>query len=525
MRVSKLVVKNYKVLGDLSLPLNDDVNILVGDNEAGKSTVLEAVDLVLTGQIHGRTINYELTPYLFHKPYVDDYFAELRKGNHPEPPFILIEAYLDDDPDLANLRGTNNSEGVDAVGLTLRIELLEPYEEDFAAYVADPSRVETLPIEYYGAHWRGFSNNSLRKIPFKSSLIDTNSTKSLTGADRYIARIIDDVLSDKQRIDLAVNFRELKRDFLSRTEIQTINNYFSEKPGEISDKTLAVSVDISAKSSWESALTTYLDDIPFSYCGRGEQSAVKMKLAMTAPGTTHIFLIEEPENHLSYSRMNMLIDKIRVASTGKQVVIATHSSFVLNKLGVENVILFTKSGYTKLRDLSKDTYEYFMKLPGHDTLRLILSRRAILVEGPSDELVVQRAFCDRYGVSPLDRGVDVISVKSLAFKRFLEIAKLLKIDARVVTDNDGDVAKLKVRYQDYLDHIFFDEDETARTLEPQLLKANSLEAMNAVLSKNFGTAEELLDYMELNKTDCALKVFQSTTKIKYPKYILDAVEE
>lgn len=38
---------------------------------------------------------------------------------------------------------------------------------------------------------------------------------------------------------------------------------------------------------------------------------------------------------------------------------------------------------------------------------------------------------------PLDKGVEVISVNSLAFKRFLDIARLLKIDVTVVTDNDG----------------------------------------------------------------------------------------
>ena len=39
---------------------------------------------------------------------------------------------------------------------------------------------------------------------------------------------------------------------------------------------------------------------------------------------------------------------------------------------------------------------YFKKLPGYDTLRLVLAKRVILVEGPSDELVVQRAYRDAH---------------------------------------------------------------------------------------------------------------------------------
>ena len=104
----------------------------------------------------------------------------------------------------------------------------------------------------------------------------------------------------------------------------------------------------------------------------------------------------------------------------------------------------------KLNSLTPDNRDYFMKLPGHDTLRLILSKKAILVEGPSDELIVQKAFIKKHGVNPLERGVDVISVRSLAFKRFLEIAVLLDLTVCVVTDNDGDIEQLEKKYYDYL---------------------------------------------------------------------------
>src|ERR1700677_1154493 len=65
-----------------------------------------------------------------------------------------------------------------------------------------------------------------------------------------------------------------------------------------------------------------------------------------------------------------------------------------------------------------------MRLPGHDTLRMILARRAILVEGPSDELIVQAAYVKHHGKMPLDDGVDVISVNSLAFPRLLAFRRV-----------------------------------------------------------------------------------------------------
>ena len=152
-----------------------------------------------------------------------------------------------------------------------------------------------------------------------------------------------------------------------------------------------------------------------------------------------------------------------------------------------------------------------------------------MVEGPSDELVVQRAYKDMFDAMPLDQGVDVITVRSLAFKRFLEIATILKLDVAVVTDNDGDIDALESKYEDYADFdnikICYDRDTNYKTLEPQLLKSNSLETINCVLEKEYTDKDTLLKYMENNKTDCALKIFESDQAIEIPEYIVDAIRK
>ena len=69
--------------------------------------------------------------------------------------------------------------------------------------------------------------------------------------------------------------------------------------------------------------------------------------------------------------------------------------------------------------LPADTARYFSKLSGYDTLRLLLSEASILVEGDSDELVVQRAYMDGHGGRlPIQDGIDVVSVGT-SFLRFL----------------------------------------------------------------------------------------------------------
>ena len=124
---------------------------------------------------------------------------------------------------------------------------------------------------------------------------------------------------------------------------------------------------------------------------------------MEASTNANVYLIEEPENHLSHTNLNKLIQKISNKSSGKQLIITTHSNFVLNKLGPENVILFRGADNMTLKDLSPGTRDYFMKLPGYNTLRLILAKKAILVEGPSDDLIVQKACIKKYKCLPIEK--------------------------------------------------------------------------------------------------------------------------
>lgn len=530
MYISKVRISNYRCLRDSTTVLNNELNIVVGNNESGKSTFLEAIHLALSGYLNGRSIHSELHPHLFNLQAVADYVQQLKSNAGAPPPTAFIELYFADDPALAALKGINNSLKEDCPGVALSFEFDNNYAAEYSSYVADPAAIRTVPVEYYAVRWRNFAGNdnaTARSIPIKPSLIDASTIRNNAAASRYVVDIMKESLDRKQQVDLALAYRMMKDKFLGDDRVATINSALSVKKGTISEKSLTVSLDTTSRSGWESGVMPQLDDVPMPLVGKGEQNAIKIKLALETSAESHLVLIEEPENHLSHSNLNTLIDHIATKRGSRQLIITTHSSFVLNKLGIEAVLLFDRAKSMRLKDLKKETFEYFKKLPGYDTLRLILSRRAILVEGPSDELVVQRAFERVHGATPLARGIDVITVSSLAFKRFLEIAKILDRRVDVVTDNDGNVAALQTKYADYLNldkiKIFFDMDEAAKTLEPQLLKANGRTLTNNILGKSYSTDEELLKYMASNKTEVALRFFETETAWNTPEYIEQAI--
>ena len=71
--IKKLHVKNFKKFADETFEFNDDINILVGDNECGKSSVLEAIELCLNLCHRGRPISPEVLAELFNSDCVEAY--------------------------------------------------------------------------------------------------------------------------------------------------------------------------------------------------------------------------------------------------------------------------------------------------------------------------------------------------------------------------------------------------------------------------------------------------------------------
>ena len=545
MNISKIHIENFKIFkGSFDLILNKGVNVLVGNNEAGKSTIIEAIHLALTGLYNGRYLKNELSQYIFNNQIIEEYISSLESANETKQlPQILIELYFDGE-NLAAFEGDGSSQKSKSTGISLKIAFDEKYQSEYEELVKIGG-IKTLPIEYYDILWSSFArdeNITTKTLPIKSALIDSASNKLQNGSDIYISRIVKDFLESDEIVKVSQAHRQMKDTFMEHKAILAINEKI-KTASKISDKKVELSVELSSKNAWENSLITCIEDIPFHNIGKGEQCIIKTKLALghKKAKEANIILFEEPENHLSHTKLNQLINDIAHYNSDKQMLISTHSSFIANKLGLDNLILLNNKKTTRLNDLSNDTFNFFKKLSGYDTLRLILCKKAILVEGDSDELVVQKAYQVKKGKLPIENGVDVISVGT-SFLRFLEIAEKIQKQVAVVTDNDGNAEALKKKYENYLGNnakdfvkICFDEIVDTgnleingkkfnyNTLEPKIFKVNDRNKLNTILGTSYNTDDELHRHMKANKTECALRFFDTKEDFTFPQYILDAI--
>jgi len=550
MYIKTIKIHNFKRFKDCTFDLQPGVNILVGNNEVGKSTILEAIHLALSGFFQGRYLRNGLSQYLFNVEVVEEYLNSFVEGNTPiAPPNLWIELYFDDCP---LLEGNHNSGIEKAHGLKFEICYDDTYDTEYNQLVAN-RKISTLPIEYYKVEWKGFNRDALtsRGIPLKSVMIDSSNQTQKAG-DVYLSHLIKNCFDDKDKVSITQAYRKALESFMGDSSIADLNAKLAGDSEITEEDNLSLGVDLSTSNAWEDAIVARLNTVPMHYAGKGVQSEVKTKIALAKKpeNVSLVMLVEEPENHLSYSRLNKLLSTIRLNVQNHQVLISTHSSFVLNKLGLSSLLLLSGDDKMTMEDLSCETLEYFKKLSGYDTLRMILAKKSILVEGDSDELLVQKCYQKHYGHLPIEDGVDVQCAHGLSFLRYLEIAEKLHLKVCVVTDNDGNIAALEKKYENYIgknakeniricysteidgmsDFGITEADGEEwktfnfNTLETKMLKANSVETFRKIFGERYNTAAKLLTHMHASKGEAGLKFFETIEELTYPSYIISAIQ-
>lgn len=533
--IDRVRIRGYRVFRDFDLAPSPGLNLIVGDNGSGKSTLLEAMTLALSGHINGRWAQDELNPYWFNADMVRDFFDNFRKSNSPAMPEIYIELYFqssrgeESDPDLQILRGVHNSAGEDVPGLKITVRPSADYSSEMTEYMNGQDRPDIIPVEYYEVAWESFAGVPVRRKPkgLGLSTIDARTVKSTWGVDYHTRQMLAGFMEPHERAQVSIANR-VSRAEITKNALNVVNERIGKEAPVLNDSEISLGMDQSSAAAWENAVVPHLSSIPFALAGQGEQAALKVSLAMfRSAESTAFVMVEEPENHLSYTALTRLIARINSLAGDRQVFIATHSSYVINRLGLDRLRLLSRGRGTTFASLSSDTVSYFKKLSGFDTLRVVLARDLVLVEGPSDEMIFEKAYKSIRGAAPIDDGVDVLSMNGVALARALELCNALDRRVAALRDNDGKAPahweeKVKLYLSAGKRQLFIGDPSLGATLEPQLMHRNSLEHLRKML--DLGANDDVAKWMATNKTEAALRLAESEGTLEIPEYIHQAIE-
>lgn len=525
--ISRIEIRNFKRFRNIGISLRKDLNILCGDNDTGKSTILEALDMALSGRYRGKPVEGNISPAWFNREVVGEFLSACADGARPAPPEILISLETDDAQGSfqSHLRIFPKAEY-----LTLLYEFASGRDAGY------------LPGEYYGVE---------RLIPEGATLpevVYVDGRQNTPGHDSLIPSLFGKRISPDNLMLFSRLSTEMERCIGADDAVSELDALLNDSETAMpTGSRLSIGASPPVPGFWNRLLDLKIDGTPLDEAGSGARrslfSLLSIKSQTTPTSRPKLLLLEQPEKDLSFTSTSRFTDWLRESLAGCQTVITTLSSLVTNRLGLDAVILFSRKGCASLSRLSSDTRDFFHRLSGYDTLRLILAKKTILVEGPSDELIVQKAWIQRFGHLPETDGVDVMGVGGISFRHYLEIASPLGLRVAVAADSDGDPERLRRRLGIFSDSgeqcvftpstVLCAADFTGNipssgfnfnTLEPNLLRCNGLERMNRLLSTTFANETDLLVYMWRNKVESALRIFRSADTITIPRYIDEAID-
>lgn len=523
--IEKVIIKNYKGIKSLELSFNRLKTVIVGNNGVGKSTIIEALQLALGDNEY----KVDLTQFSFHKS--DWEISDRRISNLPK---IEIEIYFSKEIDLPDFRGKNNLLLSECSGVRFSFEFDEAYEDIYAKETGH----RFIPCEYYHIVRTWFSGQPYKKklLPFRLFVIDSSNSFFNTRPRQFMSHLLEDDTDDFKAQMLSC-LAGMRATFDGNHDVQNLNQVLSTRAQEVK-KGLSISIDLTSKNSYSSILTPFVDGIPFENAGLGEQCIVKTLLSLGTPEDSkpRVLFIEEPETHLSHTMMYHLMNLLNTRDNA-QLIITTHSSFVANRMDLGNLVVLHKddNGHILSKrlqiDLGKNNYKYFFKSTDYSTLRIILSKAAILVEGPTDEMVCHY-FMRQTNRESFHNGVELMAVGGVSFKHFIALAKDLKIKVAIIRDKD-------THNLEYYNKLYFGSeahddfrvfiDENNPSIEQSFVNANSnniqeLSDVVRVQKTPQDSREELIAFMANNKTEWAYRLMENEAKLSIPDYIKQAFD-
>ena len=221
--IKSLHIEGFKKFVSLDVQFNERMNILVGENEAGKSTILDALKTVLNQQY--RNTDKSVLRDLFNTQMVA-VFKE--KPSVKTLPRIYIEVELALDPqqkDASYFYGEvygQRKQQFEKYGIRFECK----YDEELGTGMEQSIQEGKIPYEYYALTWTTFSNRPYQiiKRPLHFLAIDTTSSAAAPSFNYFNRTVF------ASRYDGATKAKA-KNDFRDKPNFNTEDSFYANKNG------------------------------------------------------------------------------------------------------------------------------------------------------------------------------------------------------------------------------------------------------------------------------------------------------
>jgi len=443
MYLQELHIKNFRAIKDTKIHFNKGLNILIGPNNTGKTTIIDALRICLSkGEYNSKSVKLE------------DFYKVTKKSkeNYPTVEFDLTFRIEEEFEKALFIELYNPINNTLDINFTFNYNLKQKrinYEIKGGEKKDNPISNESL----------GFIRNI-----YLSALRDAN--RHLTpGRYNILSSFFSELISDEDKEELMdeinndINESQIS-EFITKSNQKYIQNHFDEMIFENEEMKLSMSpLDYDFDNftkNWKIQLPFGNSDYLELYQnGLGYNNLIYISVLLShlnilkngSDENAYISLcIEEPEAHLHPQLQNSFfryLNKIN-SLTNIQLFITSHSPTLTSKADLESLILIqnTENNVVTHNLVNSfpevDDQNFLKKFLDVTKSQLLFSKKVIFVEGITEAILVPvfARICD----FDLDKhGVEIVNVQGLSFKRFAPLfndEKGLIIKGAILTDDD-----------------------------------------------------------------------------------------
>lgn len=419
MKIKRLKVNGFRCLKDFDISFENDLTVIVGENDSGKTSLIECLKVVTQNKLiepddftHGldkMVLKIEMEDFIFERTYCksDGIVREESFVAKPSADYVakIREILCHESFDLAkdeNIEMVKNTAKI--LGIQVRTNSrVENLKAGIIEKIA-PEEPKELVIE--GVQFPQFNNIQL-------------SGRQFENVSAFFKEVF---LKEKQtsiwkeKIDSCTTIE----DFV-KSRIVSFSEEISKKIGEkgiLSKMQLFLKdlTDIKIEPIYQSrdlnidAKVNFLEngkEINLEKKGDGTKRRITMALLefkkeenLLKHDDNTFYLLDEPDTHLHVKAQIELLETLRSFSkNGDQVVLTTHSPFIINALGAKQIRLIENNiNESRVRYLSDQasSSSKILKTLGIENTYLFFSRNLVIVEGETEEEFLPSHYLKRH---------------------------------------------------------------------------------------------------------------------------------
>lgn len=539
MYINSIKIKNYRNYENFYMKFKEGLNVIIGANNAGKTNLLHAINLL-------KDLNIEIDDFNKNdilKKYMNDYqkeapiieveyeiFHEISEDDENDESIIKLLPFLGLDRinEIRTEQGNKNQYLIVA-NIKIRYELNKKYLKDYCNLVKGIDNfddyitcLELMQKHYEWNVYNGIDDSNIDKKSiseiFKIDFIkaERNTNDVYYETKNEINKYIKEEENMKKVKGLARTIsgemEEAVKEILEK--IYKVVNEDEKNEIGLKDGNVSIKQGINYKPDISSGYKIDVEDtnlkyiVPLTHNGVGYNNLINiymlLKLPELRPGRDfRILCLEEPEAHLHPSMQYKLFKYIKKIDDenklNQQIFVTTHSSNITSVSGIENMYMIDYNrSYNEVVNMSlsnqlkdkKDSQRHIMKFLDVTKSDMLFAKKVIFVEGLAEKLILPKLL-EREGYSYENEHISIIDIGGKHFKYFIDIYEDSNVNKKIlcITDKDfkvnckDDLSKISNFVPQHISKLLIKKGK--KLIKKKLILRKSLEIKNYRLKTDF----------------------------------------